>query len=68
MIILKVWFSIWYFMSKSKVKNLSFTEQLSLESELPPFHIIRHESAEADIRKLLRILGHSPKEIYLPRR
>jgi hypothetical protein len=68
MIILKVWFSIWCFTSKTKVKNLSFTQQLSLESELPLFHIIRYESAEADIRELLRILGHSPEEIYLPRR
>lgn len=66
--ILKLWFSIWYFTNTAKIKNLSFTQQLSLNGELPPFHIIRYESAEADLKELLKALGHSTKDIYLPRR
>jgi hypothetical protein len=68
MTIVKLWFTIWYFSSKSKLKNLSFTQQLSLDGELPALFIIHYETVEADIRELLRIFGQSPEEIYLPRR
>ena len=68
MIIVKLWFSIWFLTSRSKLKGLSFTQQLSLRGELPSLHLIRYESAEADIRGLLEKLGHSPRDLYIPNR
>jgi hypothetical protein len=68
MIIVKLWFSIWFLTSRSKLKGLSFTHQLSLGGELPSLHLIRYESAEADIRGLLEKLGLSPGDLYIPSR
>jgi hypothetical protein len=68
MVVVKLWFSIWYFTRRSRLKSYSFTHLLSVEGKIPPMHIIRFESLEADLRDLLKKQGLSMQEQYLPTR
>jgi hypothetical protein len=68
MFLVKVWFSIWFFTSRTRLKNISFTRRLSVDGKIPPMHIIRFENLEADLRDLVGKLDVSIQEEYLPSR
>lgn len=68
MLVMKIWFSIWYFTSRSRLRKLSFSKRLTLNGELVPMHIVRYESINPGLSDLLGKLGCESKNLALPAR
>jgi hypothetical protein len=68
MFMLKIWFSAWYLTNQTRIRKLSFTQQLGVGGTVPSMHLIRYESIESDLRELLEKIGHSEQELWIPKR
>ena len=64
----RLWFAIWFFANRSRVRGISFTESLAVKGRIPSMHIIRFENLESDLKDLLTKLGNPNHIDYLPTR